>query len=157
MRLILDQSVVATTLVGAWTIGASNIDQWVNGTRRDPLFRFAIEQESPLVFREEQTFTTNDGKDRRVTLTNHFVNGEFISRSRRVAGSMSRWSIGGMDPDRGILIVRMTHARGGQDGLIVLVREDATLDELRATIATEADGFGVGPEDFASLSWLPFV
>lgn len=157
MGQILEQSMVATTLVGEWRIGATNLEQWVNGTRRDPLFTFALEQESPLVFAEKQTFTTKDGKDRSVTYTNRFVNGEFISRGRRLSGSMSRWSIGGIDPDRGILIVRMTHSRGGQDGLIVLVREVATRSELRATIATESDFFGIGPEDFASLSWLPTV
>jgi hypothetical protein len=59
-----------------------------------------------------------------------------------------------MDPDRGILIVRMTHVRGGQDGLIVLVRDEETRSELRATIAINADEFSVGLEDFASLTWL---
>lgn len=154
MGQILEQSMIAATLVGEWHIGATNLEQWVNGTRHDALFTFALEQESPLVFSEEQTFTTKDGKDRSVTYTNRFVNGEFISRSRRFSGPMSRWSIGGVDADRGILIIRMTHARGGQDGLIVLVRDPAAQSELRTTIATEADGFGVGPEDFASLSWL---
>jgi hypothetical protein len=154
MGRILDQSVVAHTLTGEWRIGASNIDPWVNGSRRDCRFHFRVEQESPLILTEEQVFTTVDGKERRLALTNHFAHGEFISKSRRIGGTMSRWSIGGMDPDRGILIVRMTHVRGGQDGLIVLVRDEETRSELRATIAINADEFSVGLEDFASLTWL---
>ncbi|MCC6270412.1 MAG: hypothetical protein IT190_03975 [Microbacteriaceae bacterium] len=155
MGRILDQSVIAHTLTGEWRIGASNIDPWVNGTRLDALFRFTIEQESPLILTEEQIFTTADGKERRLALTNHFAHGEFISKSRRIGGTMSRWSIGGMDLDRGILIVRMTHARGGQDGLIVFVRDEESRSDLRATIAINSDEFSVGLEDFASLSWLP--
>ncbi len=154
MGKILDEAAIAHTLAGEWRIGASNIDAWVDGTRRDILFRFTIEQESPLILTEEQVFTTKDGKERRFALANRFVNGEFISKSRRIVSAMSRWSIGGMDQDRGIFLVRMTHSRGGQDGLIVLVRNDTVVNELRTTIAVESDEFGVGPEDFASLTWV---
>lgn len=153
MGLILDQAVIATTLPGEWSIGASNIDHWVNGTRRDTVFRFTIQQESPLVVAEEQVYTAKDGKEHMVALVGSFAGGEFISKSRRLMGTMTRWTLGGIDSHDGILIVRMTHARGGQDGLIVLVRRHETCEELRMTIATNADGFGVGPEDFASLTW----
>lgn len=155
MGLILDQSGIANTLVGEWRIGASNLDSWVDGARRNPVFQFAIEQESPLILREEQVFTTADGKERRIVVMNRLVHDEFVSKSRRIAGTMNRWSVGGTDPDRGILIIRMIHPRGGQDGLIVLVRDSATIGELRTIIATDADSLGVGPEDFASLTWVP--
>lgn len=155
MVRILDEAIVAATLAGEWHIGTSNIDEWVNGTRRDVVIRFAVEKESPLVLTEEQTFTSKDGKERSVVLANRFVNGEFMSKSRRiVGGAVSRWSIGGIDTEHGILIVRMTHARGGQDGLIVLTRGNAESEELRTIIATRAVEFGIGPEDFASLTWL---
>ncbi len=157
MGQLLDQSVIADTLVGEWRIGASNIADWVNGARRDALFRFTKEQESPLVLTEEQVFTTKDGKERRVELTSRLVNSEFISKGRRIVGTMSRWSIGGADVDRGIFVVRIVHAKGGQDGLIVLLRQNSQLSELRTTIANKSAEFGLGPEDFASLSWLPVV
>lgn len=152
---MLDQSLAANALEGEWLIGATNIDQWSNGSRRDAHFSFTVDQESPLVVSEVQTYTGKDGKERRVALTSRFANGEFIARGRRLSTTMSRWSIGGIDRDRGILLVRLTHTRGGQDGLIVLVRKMAGLEELRAIIATHAGEFGIGPEDFASLSWLP--
>lgn len=155
MGQILDQSDIAETLVGEWRIGASNIEDWVNGMRRDVIFRFTKEQESPLVLSEEQMFTTKDGKARRVELTSRLAGREFISKGRRFVGTMSRWSISGVDADRGISVVRITHARGGQDGLIILVRRVDVLNELRTTIAHNSHDFGVGPEDFASLSWLP--
>lgn len=155
MGQILDQSTIVHALAGEWRIGASNIDSWVNGTRRDCLFRFTIDQNSPHILTEEQVFTTTDGKERRLALTNRFAYGEFISKSRRIGGTMSRWSVGGIDTDRGILLVRIIHERGGQDGLIALIRDEHTIAELRAIIAIDADKFSVGPEDFASLTWLP--
>lgn len=154
MVRILDEAVVAAALAGEWHIGTSNIDEWVNGTRRDAVIRFAVEKESPLVLTEEQKYTIKDGKERSVVLSNRFVNGEFMSKSRRIASGVSRWRIGGIDTEHGILIVRMTHARGGQDGLIVLIRSSTESEELRTIIATRAVEFGIGPEDFASLTWL---
>ncbi len=155
MGLILDEAVIAKTLVGEWRIGATNIDEWVNGARRDTLFIFAIEQQSPLVIKEEQVYKVRDGKERRVALINRFSHGQFISKGRVLLGGMSRWTIGGIDTENGIVLVRMTHTRGGQDGLIVLVRSDAPVDELRTIIAHQAGEFGIGPEDFASLTWVP--
>ncbi|MEO7348776.1 MAG: hypothetical protein ABIW32_02780 [Terrimesophilobacter sp.] len=155
MGQLLDQSVFAENLVGEWRIGASNIEDWVNGTRRDALFHFTKEQDNPLVLSEVQVFTTREGKARRIELTSRLVDREFISKGRRIVGTMSRWFIGAVDSDHGIVVVRITHARGAQDGLIVLLRQNAPLSELRSTIANNSDGFGVGPEDFASLSWVP--
>ena len=155
MGLILDETIIANTLVGDWQVGACNIDDWVNGARRDALFSFAVEQESPLVIKEEQVYKVKDGKERRVALTNRFSDGQFISKGKGIIGTMSRWTIGGIDTENGILIVRMTHTRGGQDGLIVLVRSGDPVEELRSIIAHQADEFGIGPEDFASLSWVP--
>lgn len=157
MGQTLDEAGIARTLVGEWNMGASNIESWVDGSRRDASFRFAVEQESPLVISEEQVFTLKDGKERRNICTNQFHDGEFVSKMRRFLGTMSRWSIRGVSDDGSILIIRMTHARGGQDGLMVMVRRNSEFDELRATLATQSDEFGLGPEDFASLTWLPLV
>lgn len=148
---------IENILEGEWHIGASNIDPWVNGTRRDSLFRFSIEQASPLIVTEEQVFTSKDGKERRTALTSRYTDGEFISKGRRVLGTMSRWSIGGAAPDGAIIVIRLAHERGGQDGLLVLVRREEKRSELRTTIATQAEDYGVGPEDFASLTWLPAI
>ncbi len=156
MGLILDEAVVASNLVGEWHIGASNIADWVNGARRDALLSFAIEQETPLVVKEEQVYIVKDDKERRVSLTNRFSHGQFVSKGRGIIAGMSRWTIGGIDADNGILIVRMTHARGGQDGLIVLIRNDTPAEELRTIIAHQTDELGLGPEDFASLTWVRF-
>lgn len=153
MGIILDEAVVARNLVGEWRIGASNIGEWVDGSRRDAALSFTIAQETPLVIDEEQVFTIKDDKERRVLLTNRFLNGQFVSRGKGLIAGMSRWTISGIDANNGILIVRMTHARGGQDGLIVLVRKDSQVEELRTIIARHAGDLGLGPEDFASLTW----
>ncbi|MEO6942055.1 MAG: hypothetical protein ABI238_01015 [Terrimesophilobacter sp.] len=155
MSITLDQAEIARVLEGAWAIGASNILYWVDGTRRDTQLTFTVASVDPLVFLEEQAFTASDGKGRRIALTNRYIKGEFISKGRRILATMSRWSIGGMGADGTILVIRMTHAQGGQDGLLVIVRKDARDGELRATIAKHSERFGLGPEDFASLSWLP--
>lgn len=155
MEITLSEALIAKTLVGDWCIGASNIDDWVNGARRDALLSFSLGQESPLILNEQQVFLAKDGKERKVVLINRFVDGHFVSKGRGIIGGMSRWSIGGLDVEGGILLVRMTHARGGQDGLLLLVRKDTSVEELRTTIARQAEDYGIGPEDFASLTWVP--
>lgn len=144
-------------LEGEWRLGATNVDTWVNGTRRDALFRFSIEQESPLVITEEQVFTSREGKEKHTSLTSKYSHGEFIAKGRKILGTMSRWTVGGASPDGSIVVIRLTHERGGQDGLLVLVRSDHVRDDVRTTIATQADEYSIGPEDFASLTWLPGV
>lgn len=154
MGITLDQAEIARVLEGSWSIGASNIASWVDGSRREPHLRFTVAGSEPLVLLEEQTFVASDGKERTITVTNRFAHGRFTSKSRML-GPMSRWTLGGSDAESTVIVIRMTHERGGQDGLLVLVREDAQRTELRANVATNFERFELGPEDFASLSWLP--
>ena len=154
MGITLDQAGIARVLEGPWSIGASNIGPWVDGSRREPRLRFTVSESEPLVLVEEQKFIAGDGKERTITITNRFAHGRFTSKSRML-GPMSRWMLGGSDAASTVVVIRMTHERGGQDGLLVLVREDAQRIELRANVATNFEQFELGPEDFASLTWLP--
>lgn len=151
---MLDQEAVAEALPGTWRIGATNIVDWLDGERRDPMFRFEVTESAPLTISEEQAFTTPDGKNKVVAIQSEWVDGVFRSKGRGILKSgASRWRLGGLSDDRSVMIIRVATVRGGQDGLLVLVRPD-TASELRSMIATRSDEFGIGPEDFASLSWL---
>jgi hypothetical protein len=48
----------------------------------------------------------------------------------------------------------MSKVFGSPDGILVLVRDSAAIDDLRALVADGYDQFGFSPEEFASLSWL---
>lgn len=155
MGAVAEVSGVEHILEGEWRVGASNIEPWVNGMRRNPVIRFSVGRQTPLTLIEEQSYLSKEGKQRTSSLTSRFTNGEFISKGRRLLAPMSRWSVSGVSADGSTVVIRMTHERGGQDGLLVLVRTAEPMPELRTSIALGAEGFGVGPEDFASLTWLP--
>ncbi|HEU4848936.1 MAG TPA: hypothetical protein VFS93_00840 [Terrimesophilobacter sp.] len=155
MPTTLDQETIAEALPGSWRVGATNIVDWLDGDRRDPVFRFEVSETTPLAISEEQEFTSPEGKSRLITIQSEWVDGVFRSKGRGILKSgASRWRLGGMSEDRSVLVIRVATIRGGQDGLLVLVRSDAASGELRSMIATRSDEFGLGPEDFASLSWL---
>jgi hypothetical protein len=155
MSTAVDQASIAHALPGTWDLGASNLVDWTDGARRDPEFRFELETEDPLVVVEEQSFTTADGKPRSLAIVSRFLGGSFASKSRGLLrGGGNRWTIGGAAPDGSVVVLRILHPRGGQDGLLVLVRRDTGLREVRSMIAADAAAYGIGPEDFGSLTWL---
>lgn len=155
MPRVLDQETVAGVLPGEWIVGATNVIEWLDDSRRDVIFRFEVVNASPLTIREHQSFTTREGKERQQSIQSEWVNGVFRSKGRGILrADATRWRLGGVSEDHSTLVLRVATVRGGQDGLIVLVRRDAVPDELRIMIATKSESFGVGPEDFASLSWL---
>lgn len=155
MTSTLDQAVVAQVLPGSWVVGASNIADWTDGDREEAEFRFELDDADPLVVLEEQTFRTADGKSRTIAMVSRFSGGTFLSKGRGLLrGGGSRWRLGGVSADGSIALIRMIHPRGGQDGLLLLVRQGFPIGELRRTVASDAAAYGVGPEDFASLSWL---
>ncbi len=155
MPTTLDQETVARALPGTWRIGATNVVEWIDGERLDPVLRFEVSEPDPLVISEEQEFVSPDGKSRRISIQSEWVDGIFRSKGRGILKSgASRWRLGGLSADGSVAVIRVATVRGGQDGLLVLVRSDAMTSELRSMIATRSDEFGIGPEDFASLSWL---
>lgn len=155
MPTTLDQGTTADVLRGTWGLGATNVVDWLDGSRRDIAITFEVETSDPLTVAERQEYTSHDGKDRLVTIESEWVDGVFRSKGRGILRTgATRWRVGGVSDDRTILVLRVATVRGGQDGLLVLVRADARSGELRSTIATRSHDFGIGPEDFASLSWL---
>jgi hypothetical protein len=155
MPTTLDQDTIADALPGTWRIGATNIVDWLDGERRDPVLRFEVIGTAPLAVSEQQTFASPEGRSRLLSIQSEWVDGVFRSKGRGILKSgASRWRVGGLSGDRSVLVIRVATVRDGQDGLLVLVRADAAASELRSMIATRSDEFGIGPEDFASLSWL---
>ncbi len=155
MPTTLDQGTTADVLRVAWCLGATNVVDWLDGARRDVAIQFDVESSNPLTVTEVQTFTSADGKDRAVTIESEWVDGVFRSKGRGLLKTgATRWRVGGVSSDHAILVLRVATVRGGQDGLLILVRADAATDELRSIIATGSADFGLGPEDFASLTWL---
>lgn len=155
MPTTLDQGTTADVLRGTWGLGATNVVDWLDGARRDIVIQFDVETSNPLTVTEVQTFTSADGRDRAVTIESEWVDGVFRSRGRGLLRTgATRWRVGGVNGDHTILVIRVATVRGGQDGLLVLVRADGANGELRSTIATRSADFGIGPEDFASLTWL---
>jgi hypothetical protein len=153
-----DQAAITHALPGVWALGASNLADWTDGARRDIEFRFEVEGGDPLVVLEEQSFTGPEGRARLVAIVSRLVGGSFVSKGRGLLrGGGSRWTVGGLGPDGAVMVLRILHPRGGQDGLLVLVRRDAGVRELRSAIAMDAARYGIGPEDFASLTWLELV
>lgn len=158
MPTSLDQGTTAQVLEGNWVLGATNIVDWLDGTRLDAAFRFEVQSSDPLSVAEQQAYTSADGKDRVISIESEWVDGVFRSKGRGILRTgATRWRVGGVSDDRAILVLRIATVRDGQDGLFVLVRPDAVPTELRSTIATRAEEFGIGPEDFASLSWLDWT
>ena len=155
MPTTLDQGTTADVLRGTWGLGATNVVDWLDGARRDVAIRFDVDTSDPLTVTEIQKFTSAEGKDRSVTIESEWGDGVFRSRGRGLLRTgATRWRVGGGSSDHSSLVLRVATVRGGQDGLLVLVRADAAPAELRSVIATRSADFGLGPEDFASLSWL---
>lgn len=155
MPTTLDQNTVATILPGSWRVGATNIVSWLDGERSNVMFRFDVQNENPLSIAEHQSFTTADGKDRVISIYSEWVDGVFRSKGRGLLKTgATRWRMGGVSADHAVMILRVATVRGGQDGLLVLVRDGDDHEELRSRIASSAADLGIGPEDFASLSWL---
>lgn len=146
---------IATTVEGSWHLGATNLPDWLDGSRRAAHIIFEVVTTEPLVVRERQQFIA-EGKERELVVTSHWANGEFVSRStglRRLA--RGRWRVLGISEDSAIVVVRVEKSAQVADGLMVLVRSGTDASELRTTIANSSASLGLGPEDFASLGWLP--
>ncbi len=155
MPTVLDQEIVADVLEGEWRLGATNVVEWLDGTRREVVLQFDIEQSDPLVVTEQQAYTSPDGRRRLQSIRSEWAEGAFRSRGRGILRTgATRWRLGGVSDDRATIVLRVATVREGQDALFVLVRAGMTAGELRGTIAMRSQEFGVGPEDFASLSWL---
>lgn len=149
---------VAEVVVGAWGLGATSLPEWLDGSRTAAHVQFSVVSPEPLVVREEQRYTSADGKERVGIISSNWANGQFVSRGsgvRRI--SRGRWRVLGVTDDHNILVIRTERSATVSDGVMVLVRVGADGSELRTTIATSSEDLGLTPEVFASLGWLPLT
>lgn len=146
---------VAATLAGHWRLGATSLPEWLDGERQSVLVDFEVESEDPLVIREQQNFTTPEGKDKQVTRVSQWRRGEFRSRGSGLRKALhGRWNAIGFSGDNTVAVLRVERSRGFQDGILVLVRVGADASELRSLVAASSDDLGLTPEEFGSLWWF---
>lgn len=151
----LSEEQVGGLLPGTWVLAATNFPQWLGGGNHDTTFTFELERQHPLVLRELVQYTTAENTVRQVVGTDAWHADGFTWRGKgRLRFAPRRWAVAGVSEDSTILVLRFSKSRAAQDGLDVLVREDHSYPELRRVIAHEAESFGVGSEDFASLTWF---
>ena len=147
---------IRDVLPGSWQLSATNFPMWVNGSRRNPEFEYALRSEVPLVLTDRVRFTDDRGGQRVITGTDRWAGDHF---SWRGAGALalrrSRWSIAWLSDD--LLVIHFEQSRATPAGTNVAIRAGSEHPELRRRIAGDAAGFGLTLEQFASLSWLDHI
>jgi len=145
---------LARLLPGSWRLGATNLPIWLGGERRSPGFSYELKSTTPLVLRDEVTWTTAGVEKKRLGV-DRWKGADFVWRGNGILSLVTRrWSVAGASDDGGILVIRFSKAFGMHAGVDVLIRSDADATHLRSTVATASDTLGLGHEEFASLTWL---
>jgi hypothetical protein len=146
---------LAEVLPGSWRIRATNTQLWLDGRRTDPVITYAVASPSPLLLNDIEEFDAPDGKRKAIRGKSRLSKGAFSWRgSGFFAAHAGRWRVTGIAADSNIVVVSYFKTRIVPSGISVLVRDGVVVDELRTAIARNAASFGLGPEDFATLSWL---
>lgn len=147
-------SALAELLPGSWTVAATNFPMWVSGERRHPRFTYRLLSRTPLVLSDDVSYAEG-GIDKHIRGRDTLRGDGFVWRGRGLlAIATSRWSVAGRSEDGTVVTIRFSRSLATPAGLDVIVREGTEHAELRAMIARSTEGFGLTPEDFASLSWL---
>lgn len=143
-------------LPGSWRIRATNAKFWLEGRRSNPRITYAIASTSPLLLTDVEEFDAADGRRKTLRGKSRHSRGVFTWRGSGILAALSgRWRVTGIGERSDIVVVRYLATRMTPAGISVLVREGVEIDELRADIAHNATLYGLGPEDFATLTWLP--
>ena len=146
---------LAGMLPGDWTTGAASLPVWTYNAAVPMRLTYRLEQQDPLVLSHVVSYETGEGKPRTLIGRDRWAGTHFRSRHRRFdPRGWGRWSIRGVHSSGDVAVVAVSNWRGAPDGILVLVRDTAAVDDLRALIAESYDQFGFSPEEFAALSWL---
>jgi hypothetical protein len=150
-----DTEQIAGTMPGEWTTAASSFPAWTYNPTTPIRLSYRLEQQDPLVLSHVISFETGEGKPRTLTGRDRWAGTHFRTRIRRFdPRGASRWAVRGVHSSGDVLVLAVSKVYGTPDGLLVLVRDAAVIDDLRALVAESYDQFGFSPEEFASLSWL---
>lgn len=129
---------------------------WLTGERLSPGFTYELMSDDPLVLRVAASYETPEGETKSVDGIAHWAREGFVSPGKGLRRMLSsRWTIAGASEDGSVVVIRFEKSRLSLDGLDVLVHADSEVEELRSMVAASTEMFGLSPEDFGSLSWLP--
>jgi hypothetical protein len=150
-----DTTQIAEALPGDWITAASSFPAWTYNPAAPIRLNYRLEQQDPLVLSHVISFENGEGKQRVLTGRDRWAGTHFRTRTRRFdPRGASRWAVRGVHSSGDVAVVAVSKVFGSPDGILVLVRDSATIEDLRALVADGYDEFGFSPEEFASLSWL---
>jgi hypothetical protein len=143
-------------LPGTWHISATNFPMWVNGSRRNPEFEYSLRSEVPLVVADRVGYTDEHGRQRTIMGVDRWSGDHFVWRGTGAHSLLrSRWSVAFLSDD--VLVIHFEKSRVTPGGTDIAIRAGTDHPELRRRIASDAAGFGLTLEQFASLSWLDHI
>ncbi|MDP9028676.1 MAG: hypothetical protein M3N46_14190 [Actinomycetota bacterium] len=144
------------SLPGTWRISATNFPMWVNGSRRNPEFEYALRTEKPLALDDRVHYTDERGRRRTITGVDRWAGDHFVWRGAGVLGLLrSHWHVASLTED--VLVLHFEKSSVTPAGTDVAIRAGSEFPELRRRIAGDPGGFGLTVEQFASLSWLDHI
>ena len=146
-------------LPGGWIVAATNFPLWLSGERTEPRFEYAVLSQEPLVLSDDMAYTVGQGKKagttKHIVGRNTFDGEQFVRRGTGLQKlGTSTWYVSGASDDGSIASIHFTKSLGNPAGVAIIVRDGASVPELRAIIAHSTEDYGLAPEQFASLSWL---
>ncbi len=144
-------------LPGAWRIVATNVPVWLDSERRNPRVTFEVDSRDPVRLATRVDFESADGGEGQILARDRATGDIMVRRVRgekQLAGQ--RWHVDVVDPDRGLLVVRNHPGFRRDDGIELLLGADAEVDGIRRHVAAHTEELGLTPEEFASLTWLPW-
>lgn len=144
-------------LPGAWRIVATNVPVWLDGGRRNPHVTFEVVSGDPLRLTTEFGFDLADGTEARLLVRDRASGDTMVRRPRGVTElTRQRWHVDVADPERSLLVVRTHAGFRTREGIDLLLRSDADAEAIRRYVAGRTEPLGLSPEEFASLTWLPW-
>ncbi|MET1042547.1 MAG: hypothetical protein ABWX59_00330 [Microbacteriaceae bacterium] len=155
MSEISDSRLLAETLPGSWTVGATSLPGWAFNVQVAPTFSYELVTAEPLVLAHDIAFEAPDGKPKLYVGKTRWRGTHFLSHTTRFR-SLNRgtWTVNGISDDRNVVAFSLSRSLRVPESTFVLVRHGSGIDDLRALVASGYVSFGFSPEKFASLTWL---
>ncbi|WP_166873180.1 MULTISPECIES: hypothetical protein [unclassified Salinibacterium] len=152
---ISDSQLLADTLPGSWTVGATSLPGWAYNGQVAPTFNYELVTAEPLVLAHDIAFEAADGKPKLFAGKTRWRGSHFVSHPLRFTPrGWGRWTVSGASDDRNVLVFALARSFGVPESVFVLVRHGSDIRDLRAMVASGYVSFGLSPEKFASLTWL---
>jgi hypothetical protein len=156
--LVVDSAITDTDmgrlLAGRWRVAASTVPWWSLDGRRSPEIEYSTLHSAPLRLRGVARYRSADGGAHQLEGIDEYRRGEFVWHGRGVRRlTPTRWRLTGISESAKVVVLQRDRSLGFAGGIDVLQRPDTRAD-ARALVAGEASNYGIGLEQFASLSWF---